>query len=251
MSGILFRCSSLGHLMTEPRTKAEGDLSIGARTYLRGLAKEAIYSVDFEISGKEIEKGLRVEGDSIALLNKVRGLSLTKNTERRDNGFITGECDLFDAARRRGHDLKSSWSIKTFPGWLADCVSPLYEWQMRGYMMLWDADEWEVNYALVDTPEDLMRYEPMELHTVSHIPPEHRLTTWLVERDFQKEALIREKVEAARWYYGQLIREFDASHRLDSVIDVPAREVTPTTKLTAPPPSAQAQRPAVLLPTLF
>lgn len=247
MSDLLIRCSSLGHLMTEPRTKAEGDLSMGARTYLRSLAKEAIFSVDFEVSGKEIEKGLRVEGDAIALLNQVRGLNLTKNTERRDNGLITGECDLFDAPRRRGHDIKSPWSINTFPGWLVDCVNPLYEWQMRGYMLLWDADEWEVNYALVDTPEDLIRYEPLELHVVSHLPPEHRLTTWLVERDLQKEALIREKVEAARWYYGQLIREFDGAHRMDGVIDVPSQEVLPAQQIQ----TAQAKPGPVLLPQLF
>lgn len=250
MSSIFFRCSSLGHLMTEPKTRAEGDLSMGARTYLRNLAKEAIFGVEFEIGGKEIEKGLRVENEAIALLNKVRGLNLVKNTERRNNGFITGECDLFDAPRRRGHDIKAPWSIKTFPGWVVDCVNPLYDWQMRGYMMLWDADEWEVNYTLVDTPEDLRRNEPLEQHVVDHIPPEHRVTTWLIERDLMKEAQIREKVEAARWYYGQLIREFDASHRLEDVIDVQAREVRPTKKLAAAPAAKQQHAP-VLLPNIF
>ena len=251
MREILFRCSSLGHLMTEPRTKADGDLSAGARTYLRQLVKQEIFSVDFEISGKEIEKGLAVENESIALLNKVRGLALVKNTERRDNGLITGECDLFNPPKRRGHDLKSSWSLKTFPGWAVDCVNPLYEWQMRGYMMLWDANEWEVNYAMVNTPEALIRNEPMDQHLVDHIPPQHRLTTWVIERDFQKESLIRHRCEAARWYYGQLIREFDAEHRMD-VIDVEARFVTPpTTSKQGANPAAKAPAAPVLLPTLF
>lgn len=250
MSDILFRCSSLGHLMTEPKTRAEGDLSMGARTYLRQLAKEAIFGVEFEFSSQETEKGLRVEQECIDLLNTVRGLALAKNTERRNNGHVTGECDLFDAPRRRGHDIKAPWSIKTFPGWVVDCVNPLYDWQMRGYMMLWDADEWEVNYVLVSTPEDLSRFEPIELHVVDHIPPEHRITTWKIERDFQKEALIRERIEAARWYYGQLIREFDDGHRQDAVIDVPAREVQPAKKLPTTR-EAQPQRPTVLLPNLF
>ncbi|QEI06314.1 hypothetical protein FXN63_11090 [Pigmentiphaga aceris] len=73
----------------------------------------------------------------------MRGLGIEKNTERRNNGFITGERDSFDASRRRGHGLKSSWLIATFA--IADCEDKLYEWQMRGYMALWDADEWEVN----------------------------------------------------------------------------------------------------------
>lgn len=212
MREILFRCSSIGKLMAEPKTKAEGPLSVGAKTYIRELAQQEIFGVEFEFSSKETQKGLEVEDDSIALLNRVRGLALVKNTERKTNGLITGECDLFDVQRRRGHDLKSSWSAKTFPGWTKDCEDKLYEWQMRGYMWLWDADEWEVNYALVDTPEHLIGYEPLQLHVVSHIPEHLRLTTWLVERDFAKERAIAEKVEAARDYYSQCIHEFSELH---------------------------------------
>lgn len=212
MTPILFRCSSLGRIMTDPRTKTEGILSVGAKTYIRELAQQEILGVDFEVSSKEMQKGIEVESESIALLNRVRGLSLAKNTERRSDGFITGECDLFDAARRRGHDLKSSWSAKTFPGWEVDCKDAIYEWQMRGYMMLWDADEWEVNYALVDTPERLVGFEPLTMHIVGHIPEHHRLTSWVVRRDAAREDQIRERVAAARAYYAQVVAEFDASH---------------------------------------
>ena len=212
MREILFRCSSIGKLMTEPKSKSEGPLSVGAKTYIRELAQQEIFGVEFEFSSKETQKGIEVEDQSIALLNRVRGLSLQKNTERKTNGLITGECDLYDAARKRGHDLKSSWSAKTFPGWTKDCEDKLYEWQMRGYMWLWDADEWEVNYALVDTPERLIGYEPLQLHVISHIPEHLRLTTWLIERDFAKERAIAEKVEAAREYYAEVIEEFDHIH---------------------------------------
>lgn len=212
MREVLFRCSSIGKLMTEPKTKAEGPLSVGAKTYIRELAQQEIFGVDFEFSSRETQKGLEVEEDSIALLNRVRGLSLEKNMERKANGLITGACDLFDAPRRRGHDLKSSWSAKTFPGWIKDCEDKLYEWQMRGYMWLWDADEWEVNYALVDTPEHLIGYEPLQLHVVSHIPEHLRLTTWRIERDSAKEQAIAEKVMAAREHYSQCIKEFSELH---------------------------------------
>jgi len=213
MREVLIRCSSLGKIMTEPRTKAEGILSVGAKTYIRELAQQEILSVDFEFSSKETQKGIEVEDESIALLNRVRGLSLAKNTERRSNGLITGECDLYDAERKRGHDLKSSWSAKTFPGWVADCEDKLYEWQMRGYMWLWDADEWEVNYALVDTPERLIGFEPLQMHVVSHIPEHMRLTSWVIQRDRAKEEVIAEKVAAACDYYAQAIREFAQIHK--------------------------------------
>ena len=207
-----FRCSSIGKLMTEPRSKSEGVLSVGAKTYIRELAAQEIFGVDFEVSSKYIEKGIEAEGDSIDLLNSVRGLSLVKNTERRDNEFITGECDLFDDDAKRGHDIKTSWSIATFPIIVADCEDKLYEWQMRGYMALWDADEWEVNYCLVDTPDRLIGFEPMQLHVVSHLPEWMRVTTWTVKRDLDKEAAIYEKVKAANEYLKLVISEFDQTH---------------------------------------
>lgn len=213
MRDLKIRCSSIGKLMTEPKTKSEGPLSVGAKTHVRELFAQELFGVDFEVSSKHIEKGLQVESESIALLNRVRCLSLTKNTERRTNAWITGECDLFDADRRRGHDLKSSWSIATFPVCEAACVDKLYEWQMRGYMWLWDADEWEVNYALVSTPERLIGYDPITLHFVDHIPEHHRLTTWAVKRDRSLEERIAEKVEAARAYFREVAHEFDATHR--------------------------------------
>ncbi|RYE43985.1 MAG: hypothetical protein EOP24_26130 [Hyphomicrobiales bacterium] len=212
MREIKFRCSSIGKLMTEPKTQKEGPLSVGAKTYIRELAAQEIFGVDFEVSSKQMEKGILVEPDSIDLLNRVRGLSLVKNAERRSNDFITGECDLFCATACRGHDVKSSWSIATFPIATVDCEDKLYEWQMRGYMALWNAEQWEVNYCLVDTPSKLIGFEPLQMHVVDHIPEHMRLTTWTVERDEAKEAAMFQKVMHAREYFAQVIDEFDRTH---------------------------------------
>lgn len=244
MSELLIRCSSLGKIMTSPTAaalKAGEMLSVGAKTYIRRLAAESIFGVDFEVSSKQMEKGIRVEQDSIALLNRVRGLSLAKNTERRNDGFITGECDLFDAAVRHGHDIKSSWSIATFPISWTDCVDSDYEWQCHGYMKLWNAEKWSVDYCLVNTPEDLIGYEPLTLHFVDHIPESMRLTSWVVTRDREKEALIMEKVKAARLYYAEVIAEFDRSHR-------PHRT---TAEPVEPPAAKTATAPADIPESIF
>lgn len=209
---ILFRCSSIGKLMTEPRSKSEGTLSQTAKTYIHSLVAQEIFGVEFEVTSKHMEKGLLVENDSIALLNRVRRLGLAKNAERRTDDFISGECDLFDTQRRRGHDLKSSWSIATFPILVEDCADKLYEWQMRGYMRLWDAEVWEVNYALVNTPDNLIGYEPQSLHFVDHIPEHMRLTTWTVQRDREKEAAMVERVKLAREYFRKVAFEFERCH---------------------------------------
>lgn len=213
MREILFRCSSIGKLMTEPKTQKEGPLSVGAKTYIRSLVSQEIFGVDFEITSKEMEKGIMVEQDAISLLNRVRGLNLVKNNERKSNAWITGEADLFDATAKRGHDIKCSWSIATFPIALIDCEDKLYEWQMRGYMWLWDADEWEVNYALISTPEELVRYEPQTMHFVDHIPEHLRLTSWTIKRDPDKELAMIEKIKAARDYYNQVLIDFSNTHK--------------------------------------
>ena len=83
---------------------------------------------------------------------------------------------------------------------------------MRGYMWLWGAEEWEVNYCLVNTPEELIGHEPLTLHFVDHIPERMRLTTWTVKRDPAKEEQMAQKVEQARAYYAEVIAEFDRSH---------------------------------------
>ena len=209
---ILFRCSSIGKLMTEPKSKTE-TLSVGAKIYIRELVAQEIFGVDFEVSSRPMQKGIVCEPDSIALLNRVRGLSLVKNEDRRRDDYIMGECDLYDAARKRGHDVKTAWSFATFPIALADCEDKLYEWQMRGYMRLWGADEWEVNYCLVSTPEDLIGYEPASMHFVDHVPEHHRVTTLVVRRDADKEAAMVEKVKAARLYWREVVEEFDRTHK--------------------------------------
>lgn len=242
MSDLKIRCSSLGRIMSEPkaidpelltdevaevvakkkRSDDEKDLiqslkdqtlSAGAKTYVRELAAQDIFGVDFVVSGKAMEKGIRVEDEAIELLNRVRGLNLKKNTERRENAWLTGECDLFDTSRRVGSDTKASWSIATFPLVVVDCENALYDFQMSGYMQLWDAQRWSVDYVLVNTPEDLVGYEPIQLHIVDHIPEHMRVTSWNLQRDPARDALIATKVKAARRYYAQIIDEFERTHR--------------------------------------
>ncbi len=215
MNDLLIRCSSIGKIMTAPTaaaSKAGEVLSVGAKTFIRSMAAEQILGVEFGFTSKYTEKGTLVEQDGIDLLNRVRGRSLVKNTERKTNGLITGECDLYDADRSEGHDLKCSWSAQTFPIAEIDCVDSDYEWQCRGYLALWDAKQWHVQYALVNTPENLIGFEPVTMHFVDHIPEHMRLTSWTITRDEDKEAAIFQKVMYARAYYAEVIAEFGRSH---------------------------------------
>ncbi len=233
---ILFRASSIGKLMTNPTAaaaKAGEILSEGAKTYVRELAAQALLGIDFEVSSKQMEKGIVCEPESIALLNRVLGLSLVKNAERRSDDCVTGECDLYNVAHRSGYDLKTAWSAATFPilsSEIGGSNRAIYEWQCRAYMRLWDADEWTVAYALVNTPENLIGFEPASMHFFDHIPEHLRLTTWTVVRDMDLERQMDAKVQAARRYYEQVLAEFDRTHQ--NYLAAPAAD--PFKPLTAP-----------------
>ena len=188
-------------------------LSVSARTYVRELASQSIFGVDFEVSSREMEKGIECEGDSIALFNSVFGRSLVKNTERKTDDYLSGEADMPDVDEVV--DIKTAWSVATFPlseDDLPDAQRRLYEWQLRAYCRLWDKPRGRLAYCLVNTPENLIRNEPQSLHFVDHIPMCMRVTTWAVERDAAKEAAMVEKIKHARSYYAEVIAEFDRTH---------------------------------------
>lgn len=214
MNEFRIRCSALGQIMTEPTAAAAkvGEvLSVGAKTYIRKLAREDIFGVQDFVSTRAMEKGTRCEGEGILLYNAVFGTAHVKNTERRTDEYLTGECDI---AADPVIDIKLPWSVSTFPICELDAKDAGYEWQGRGYMRLWGVDRYRVAYCMVDTPEDLMGYERPDLHRVSHIDDRLRVTVWDFERDAEKEALIVAKVKAAREYYAQIIAEFDRTHTL-------------------------------------
>ena len=245
MSELIVRCSSIGRLMAEPlnadidpeymtaelqdiigRTKRSDaekallgearrkSLSAGGKTHVRELLREAVYGFEpADIETRPIQKGRVVEGACIEMLARLTGRPLVKNTERRTNGLITGEADTFDAPARHGHDIKAPYSMATMPIVLADCYDSGYEWQMQGYNILWDAQQWSVDYMLVSTPDELVGYEPPSLHYVDHIPEHLRWTAWLVQRDRAAESLIVDKVLAARRYFRRALNEFDRHHQ--------------------------------------
>jgi hypothetical protein len=205
---ILFRASALSAIMTDGKGKDE--LSVGAKTYVTKLAKEFVYGYDERATSKYMDKGLAVEDESIDLYNAVHLSSHAKNTERRNNDWITGEADI--VADDRIIDIKSSWCLTTFPVLADQGRDTGYEWQLRAYMMLWDKPRADIAYCLVSTPDDLIGYESKQLHKVDHINRELRVTIVPYKRDVALEDKIKIKVEAARVYYDQVIQEISKQH---------------------------------------
>jgi len=202
-----WRPSQLGKLMTNPRNKSEV-LSETAKAEIRRIAKEDFFGYSSEIKTKPMIKGTDWEQDGIDLLNNVRFTKYTKNTIRVENEYMSGCCDiLLDDLII---DIKSSWSLDTFPATPSEGESSDYEWQGRAYMWLYDRPEFELIYTMYTTPDELLTdWDNLSIHRVDHIPSHHRITVITYQRDEQYEDLIRERLIHCNEYYSQYVNELN------------------------------------------
>ena len=203
-----WRPSQLGKLMTNPRNKSEV-LSETAKSEIRRIAKEDFYGYSSEIKTKPMIKGTDWEQDGIDLLNNVRFTKYTKNKLRVENEYMSGCCDiLLDDLII---DIKSSWSLDTFPATPSEGESSDYEWQGRAYMWLYDRPEFELIYTMYNTPDELLTdWDNLSIHRVDHIPSHHRITVITYQRDEQYEDLIRERLIHCNEYYSQYVNELNS-----------------------------------------
>jgi hypothetical protein len=192
--------SSIGKLMTNGRGKNE--VGATAKSYIKQVAKENFYGYRSEINNKYIQKGLMQEQDSIDLLNTVRFEGYIKNTVRMVNEVMTGECDII--TNDSIIDIKTSWSLDTFPVMAEDGYDSLYEWQLRAYMMLYDRPRAELIYCMVTTSNELLNeWENLDIHRVDHIAPEKRITVLSFERNEDKEIEMLDRLKWASEYYDE------------------------------------------------
>lgn len=162
----LFRCSSLGYIMTEPRSKNEG-LSETCKNHLTDVFVSTKYNRQTDVTNKYIQKGLMVEEDSITLYSRLNKAMYRKNELMLSNEFIKGTPDLYLGSSVNVAttiiDIKSSWDLFTFYRVYNKEINKMYYWQMQGYMALTGATTAHLAYCLVDTPDVLINDEKRKL----------------------------------------------------------------------------------------
>jgi hypothetical protein len=219
---MIVRCSSLGKLLTEPRSKSEV-LSQTAKSYIEDLFNELEFGYRKEFSSRYTDKGLEMEDEAIQFASEQFDWEfVVKNTERFTNDYITGEPDINTDSLLA--DIKCSWSLDTYPMFEAEMKNKDYYWQLQGYMWLTGKTEAELVYCLMNTPlqivedevrrahwkaglidEDIdLRHEVQTKHNYDNIPSKLRVKRYIVERDEKAIEKIIEKVEIAREYYKML-----------------------------------------------
>ena len=184
--------------MTNSRSKTDL-LSKTCKSEIESLVKQKLYGYNTYISSKYLTKGIQLEDKSIELYNEVFFTNHIKNNVRLSNDWITGECDI--KADDLIIDIKTSWSAETFPATEQEINNKDYEWQLRGYMMLYDKPFSELAYCLVETPDELLQYETnLTPHLVEGIDADLRVTVKKFERGLELENQIIERIELCNEY---------------------------------------------------
>lgn len=180
-------------------------LPVGALTEIHTLVSQKLINWRDEMDLLTMQKGIQCENDSIELYNELKDKFYIKNAERVTTEYLTGECDLIDHIESLVIDIKTAYSKKTYPLFLK--ISPLYEWQLRAYMHLYNVDSAELAYCLVNTPLELISKRDSELwHVVDDVPMNLRLSTLKIERCEKKEQQLLNRVKLASEYANDLIK---------------------------------------------
>ena len=207
---MLLRCSSLGMLMGKSKGSQPYGLSATAQGVVKDIADAYCYNTPITVDNKYMTKGRDCEDDSIELFNDVFFMDLVKNEVRLSNEHITGECDLL--SDDLVIDIKSSWSVKQFAEMRRKATD--YEWQLRGYMLLYEKSKACTAHCLVDTPDKLCRFDGA-VHKFAHIPKSDRVIIGnQIEREDKYEDMIKEKHEACLAYYNDLLDDFKKGREL-------------------------------------
>lgn len=231
----LFRASSFGYLMTEPKLKKDkeaGNLSETSKTHLIDVYVSKKYDRQTDIHNKYVQKGLMVEEDAITLYSRVKKQFYKKNEAHLKNEFIMGTPDLYEGKSIEDAtliiDIKSSFDIFTFFRNHTKDVSDLYYYQLQCYMWLTGAQKSILAFCLVDTPEVILNGEKRKLLwqmgvatednpdfieacaeldkllTYPDIKMQERVIEYEILRNDEDIEIMKEKVNKARAYLNEL-----------------------------------------------
>lgn len=198
------------------------ELPAGAKTYCETWLKQEIYGRRKEFTSKYTDKGDSVEWKALESIGNHLGLEVTKNDEWMEDGEMHGTPD--SVLKEFGIDAKTPWDCFTFPLFEDKLPEDDYYWQAQGYMALSGKPLWKIIFALVDTPEHLIRNEARswcykmgaelspeimdefrDRMTYQNISEEFKIKVFDVPRNDSDIKLIRVRVKMCREYISKII----------------------------------------------
>lgn len=222
MKEFKIRCSAIGQIMTNGRSKKE-ILGKTTQGYLQNWFKEQIYNRRKQFSSKYTNKGNIMEDNSLDFIAEQLGYGmLLKNDNYFSNDFMTGTPDVI----LKDHliDVKNSWDNFTFPLFETEIPNKDYFYQAQGYMALTGLNSFKLIYVLSDTPIHIIESEAnrycyqngYEQHdedvfndflkrmTYSDIDNKYKIKVFEIKRCDETIKAIEERVVECRNYINQL-----------------------------------------------
>jgi hypothetical protein len=226
-NNILFRSSSVGALLTEPKSKSDkeaGKLSDTAKTLIEDLWLYNTYGFRESIKNDYMDKGVEMEQESMQLAQDVLGGAFrSRYNKQLSNDYISGCPDivLTDCVE----DIKTSWNLKTY--FNAEPTT-MYKVQAQCYMWLTGVHSYRLIYALVPTPQDIISSQMQKLSyayggnydnldyiaecqqiqrnndLINEIPKSDRIKVFEYTFDETLVESLKVKIEKARNYYNTL-----------------------------------------------
>lgn len=151
-------------------TKNNPSLPKTMETELRKIFRSEKYNRKFLFTNKYIKKGISQEEESFTTyqkwLEQEKGIKtiLINNKTRIEDDLFTGETDVNEHFYKKydwGFDIKTSWSLETFP-FKEDDLDDSYEWQNLVYMRLTGIKKWKTVHVLVNSTESTLHNEKMK-----------------------------------------------------------------------------------------
>lgn len=176
-----------------------------------------------------LKKGSDMESEAVELLSKIDKSNYRLETQTIQNEYLVGRCDII--CPTKVIDTKISWNVNAFLKARTTPVSKKYWYQMQGYMELYNVDEAEVVFLLLNTPPELIEREKVKLQnrfmigeidrekyeldidniesafTYSNIPIKKRYFRYKIKREPQVFDKIYKKVERARDWMSQFEKD--------------------------------------------
>lgn len=148
----LLQVETLGDLSRKRKEKLH--LNDSGKRHLDSLVRAELFKRSKNIQSLQIEKGIEKEKSAISLYSRVSGELFLDNVNRLENDFFSGELDIL----KNGiiYDIKASWEYDTFPMTINSIPTKGYEYQLDGYMDLWQVKQSKLVYCLVNTPDRLI-----------------------------------------------------------------------------------------------
>lgn len=194
MEEFKIRASCAGQLMTKARSK-KAKFSKTTQSYINDWYKEQVYGIKKNFSSKYTEKGIIME--DIAIDTAIDWLDLPfvlKNEDSFEDEYFTGTPDLI--LDDEVLDIKCSWDAFTFPLLENDLPNKNYYYQMQVYMHLTKKKKAKVIYLLLNTPEEISKYE--NHYNYDDVPQDKKIKAFDVEYNPEVIEQLQQTVENIR-----------------------------------------------------